>query len=97
MSDTIHTDLLEQVPDLLHREAWLLDRQEFRQWLSLYTADATYWVPLEKDQPDPIETSSIIYDDRLLLELRVEQYAHSRAHARQPLARTCHHVGNVRI
>jgi len=52
-------------------------------------------VPLEQGQKDPYETSSIIHDDRTLLELRVKQLRHPRAHARQPLARTVHQVGNV--
>ena len=39
--------------------------------------------------------SSIIHDDRTLLELRVKQVRHPRAHARLPLARTVHQVGNV--
>lgn len=97
MSTPHDPSLLAQVQDLLYREAWLLDKQRFADWLQLYTPDATYWVPLEQDQKDPFETSSIIYDDRVLLELRVQQYGHSRAHARQPLARTCHQVSNVRI
>lgn len=97
MSATPDSALLAQAQDLLHKEAWLLDKQRFDEWLGLYTQDATYWVPLEQDQADPFETSSIIYDDRVLLELRVRQYAHSRAHARKPLARTCHQIGNIRI
>ena len=97
MNTHIDSALLAQAQDLLHNEAWLLDKQRFADWLDLYTKDATYWVPLEQDQADPFETSSIIYDDRVLLELRVQQYTHSRAHARKPLARTCHQVGNVRL
>lgn len=97
MSTHIDSNLLAQAQDLLHHEAWLLDKQRFAHWLELYTKDATYWVPLEQDQADPFETSSIIYDDRVLLELRVQQYTHSRAHARKPLARTCHQVSNVRV
>ena len=79
----------------LYHEARLLDLQRYEEWLELFTADATYWVPLEQGQKDPQETSSIIYDDRTLLELRVKQFRHPRAHARQPLARTVHQVGNV--
>ena len=52
-------------------------------------------MPLERDQKDPLETSSIIHDDRTLLELRVKQARHPRAHARLPLARTVHQVGNI--
>jgi len=79
----------------LFHEARLLDTQQLEAWLELFTDDATYWVPLERGQKDPIETSSIIHDDRTLLELRVKQARHPRAHARLPLARTVHQVGNV--
>ena len=81
----------------LYHEARLLDAQRYEEWLELFTEDATYWVPLEQAQKDPYETSSIIHDDRTLLELRVKQIRHPRAHARQPLARTVHQVGNVSI
>jgi benzoate/toluate 1,2-dioxygenase subunit beta len=81
----------------LFHEARLLDTQRYEEWLELFTEDATYWVPLEQGQKEPFETSSIIYDDRTLLELRVKQIRHPRAHARQPLARTVHQVGNVSI
>ena len=79
----------------LFHEARLLDTQQYEEWLELFTHDATYWVPLEQGQKDPHETSSIIHDDRTLLELRVKQIRHPRAHARQPLARTVHQVTNV--
>jgi benzoate/toluate 1,2-dioxygenase subunit beta len=81
----------------LYHEARLLDTQQLEAWLELFTEDATYWVPLERDQKDPLETSSIIHDDRTLLELRVKQARHPRAHARLPLARTVHQVGNVMV
>ncbi|HEV3008121.1 MAG TPA: aromatic-ring-hydroxylating dioxygenase subunit beta [Burkholderiales bacterium] len=83
------------VEQFLYHEARLLDTGQLEAWLELFTDDATYWVPLEKDQPDPVETSSIIHDDRTLLELRVKQARHPRAHARLPLARTVHQVGNI--
>jgi benzoate/toluate 1,2-dioxygenase subunit beta len=81
----------------LYHEARLLDTQQLEAWLELFTEDATYWVPLEHNQKDPLETSSIIHDDRTLLELRVKQARHPRAHARLPLARTVHQVGNVMV
>jgi len=81
----------------LYHEARLLDTQQLEAWLDLFTDDATYWVPLEHGQKDPLETSSIIHDDRTLLELRVKQARHPRAHARLPLARTVHQVGNVLV
>lgn len=83
------------VEQFLYHEAQLLDAQRFEEWLALFTEDATYWLPLEREQKDPLETSSIVYDDRTLLELRVKQARHPRAHARLPLARTVHQVSNV--
>jgi 3-phenylpropionate/cinnamic acid dioxygenase small subunit len=85
------------VEQFLYHEARLLDQQRYEDWLALYTEDATYWVPLEQGQNDALETSSIIRDDRTLLELRVRQARHPRAFARQPLARTVHQVGNVMV
>lgn len=84
-----------EIEQFLYHEARLLDTQRFEEWLELFTEDATYWVPLEQGQREPLETSSIIHDDRTLLELRVRQARHPRAHARAPLARTVHQVGNV--
>lgn len=88
---------LEEIRQFLFHEARLLDTHQFEDWLALFTHDATYWVPLEAAQTDPLNTSSIIHDDRTLLELRVRQITHPRAHARRPLARTVHQVGNVQM
>jgi 3-phenylpropionate/cinnamic acid dioxygenase small subunit len=89
--------MLREAEQLLFHEARLLDQQCLDEWLDLFTADATYWVPLERNQKDPWNTSSIIFDDRTLLEIRVRQHHHPRAHARVPSARTCHQVGNVML
>src|SRR5436190_21558634 len=85
------------VEQFLYHEARLLDTQQYEAWLQLFTEDATYWVPLERGQKDPFETSSIIHDDRTLIGLRVKQARHPRAHARLPLARTVHQVGNIPV
>lgn len=83
------------VEQFLYHEARLLDTQQLEAWLDLFTDDAVYWVPLEREQKDAAETSSIIHDDRTLLGLRVQQARHPRAHARLPLARTVHQVSNI--
>ena len=85
------------VEQFLYHEARLLDTGQLEAWLSLFTEDAPYWLPLEQNQKDPFETSSIVHDDRTLLELRVKQARHPRAHARLPLARTVHQVGNIMV
>jgi benzoate/toluate 1,2-dioxygenase beta subunit len=91
----MNVEQFREIEKFLFYEARLLDSGQLEAWLDLFTDDATYWVPLERDQKDPYETSSIIHDDRTLLELRVKQARHPRAHARLPLARTVHQVANI--
>jgi 3-phenylpropionate/cinnamic acid dioxygenase small subunit len=90
-------ELRWEIEQFLFHEAWLLDQGRLDEWLGLFTDDATYWVPLQAKQADPLTTSSIVYDDRRLLEIRVRQFQHPRAHARVPAPRTVHQVGNVRV
>jgi 3-phenylpropionate/cinnamic acid dioxygenase small subunit len=90
-------DLRSEVEQFLYREAWLLDHGRLDEWLGLFTDDATYWIPLRADQSDPMTTSSIVYDDRRLLEVRVRQFQHPRAHARTPAPRTVHQISNVQV
>lgn len=92
------TDLgLRDIEQFLYREAYLLDRNKLDEWFALFTQDSTYWIPLEANQTDPLGTCSIIYDDHRLLDVRVRQASHAWAHARNPLARTCHQISNVMI
>jgi 3-phenylpropionate/cinnamic acid dioxygenase small subunit len=81
---------------LLH-EARLLDDGKFDDWLALFTAEAWYWVPSEPDQANPVDTVSLIYDDRRLLETRVRRLASPRMYSQEPRSRTSRMVGNVTI
>ncbi len=90
-------DTLTTLEQFLYHEAWLLDTDRFDEWLALYTEDCRYWVPLEHGQIDGENTCSVIHDDRQLLEIRVRQWRHPRAHARVPLPRTVRQVGNVML
>ena len=86
-----------EIEQLLYHEAWLLDHGRLDEWLGLFTDDATYWIPLQANQSDPLTASSIVYDDRRLLEIRVRQFQHPRAHARMPAPRTVHQISNVHV
>src|SRR5215813_7394228 len=90
-------ELRSEIEQFLYHEAWLLDQGRLDEWLALYTVDATYWIPLQANQTDPLTTSSIVYDDRRLLEVRVRQFQHPRAHARMPAPRTVHQISNVQV
>lgn len=73
------------------REARLLDEKRFDEWLTLFAEDGYYWVPLAHGQTDPVLHTSLAYEDRLLLELRVERLKSPRAFSQQPPSR-CHHL-----
>lgn len=75
----------------VYREARLLDEKDFDSWYELFTEDAYYWVPLSPEQTDPIGHTSIAYEDKLLLKLRIERLKSPRAYSQQPPSR-CHHL-----
>jgi len=77
--------------DFVYAEARLLDELRFEQWLSLYTDDAYYWMPLAHDQQDPRLHASLMYEDKLLLQVRIERLASQRTYSQQPKSR-CHHL-----
>jgi p-cumate 2,3-dioxygenase beta subunit len=88
----------ERVEDLLYREAELLDRWELDEWLTLYTADASYVIP-SNDLPAgrPERDLVLIDDNRVRMEARVERLKSRKAHREYPHSSTSHQVTNVRL
>ncbi|MFM8900123.1 MAG: 3-phenylpropionate/cinnamic acid dioxygenase subunit beta [Burkholderiales bacterium] len=43
-------DTLHEVEQFLYREARLLDRRQFREWLELFTDDVHYWMPMRTNR-----------------------------------------------
>jgi 3-phenylpropionate/cinnamic acid dioxygenase small subunit len=83
--------------DFLINEARLLDDGLFDDWLALFTLEAHYWVPSEPDQQSPLDTLSLMYDDRRLLETRVRRLASPRIYSQEPRSRTSRIVTNVTV
>lgn len=77
--------------DFVVAEARLLDELKFDQWLTLFADDAYYWMPLAHDQQDPRLHASLMYEDKLLLRVRIERLAGQRTFSQQPKSR-CHHL-----
>ena len=73
------------------REARLLDEKRFDEWYELFADDAYYWVPLAPGQADPLNHTSLAYEDKLLLQLRIERLKSPRAYSQNPASR-CHHL-----
>ena len=77
--------------DFVYAEARMLDDQRFEDWLALFTEDAYYWMPLAHDQQDPKLHTSLMYEDKLLLRVRIERLSGQRTFSQQP-KRRCHHL-----
>ncbi len=87
---------------LINREAMLLDRHRWEEWIDLYTEDAVYWVPSwaseEETTTDPETQLNLIYlRNRGGLEDRVFRIESRDSYASVPLDRTVHIVGNILV
>jgi len=80
-----------QLVDLVVHEARLLDEKRFDEWNALFADDAFYWVPLTPGQPDGLNHTSHMYEDKLLRDLRIARLQSPRAFSQQPPSR-CQHV-----
>ena len=81
----------QHLVDLVYREARLLDTRDLETWNALFTDDAYYWIPITRDQPDGVNHTSHMYEDKLLRTLRIERLKSPRAYSQQPPSR-CHHL-----
>jgi 3-phenylpropionate/cinnamic acid dioxygenase small subunit len=87
----------EEIESFLITEARLLDERRWENWLALFTEDGWYWVPIEEGQDNPLDTVSLIYDDRRILETRVRRLSEAKLHAQTPPSRTSHIIANPTI
>ena len=56
----------EAAAELIYREAMLLDQHQWEEWLSLYSADAVFWMPSWGSESelitDPDETLCLLFN-----------------------------------
>lgn len=86
MTDITEKDLI----DFVYREARLLDELRYEEWLELYAEDGHYWMPAEWQQTDPKLQASLMYEDMLLLRIRVERLSGARTFSQKPKSRAQH-------
>ena len=80
-----------QLAEFIYREARFLDEKRFDAWYELFTDDARYWMPLTRGQPDGRTHTSLFYEDKLLLKVRIERLRHPNAFSQQQPS-FCQHV-----
>ena len=88
MSAAVAAAELEQ---FVYDEARLIDEKRFDEWYELFTDDARYWMPLTRGQPDGENHTSLFYEDKLLLKVRIERLKSPRSFS-QHQPSSCQHV-----
>jgi benzoate/toluate 1,2-dioxygenase beta subunit len=64
-----------EVARFLFHEARLMDNHRYDEWLALWLLDdATYWIPANADDIDPVWNVSIVYDRRGQLRNRMQRF-----------------------
>lgn len=107
VSDTrIHyLSLIREVEDFLYEEMEILDARRFKDWLTLFSDDIRYWMPMRKnmsfrEQDQDITSSSDVAwidDDKASLTKRINQILTGIHWAEEPLSRVSHLISNIRI
>lgn len=80
----------DQLVDFVYAEARMLDEQRYEEWLELFAEEGRYWMPLTPGQTDPRLQTSLMYEDKLLLRVRVERLSGARTFSQQPRSRSHH-------
>lgn len=79
-----------ELVEFVYREARLLDEQRFEDWLALFADDGHYWMPLAPGQTDARLHASLMHEDKLLLQVRIERLRGARTYSQQPASRSHH-------
>lgn len=87
----------ERIEALLIEECRLLDERRWDEWLDLFSDDAVYWWPANRDDVDPEREVSLVYDDRARLAERIWRLKSGNAFAQDPPSRTQHLIGNLEV
>ena len=96
MSDVLEVTK-ERVEQFLNREARLLDEKRYEDWLSLFTEDGWYWLPMsERDEETGIDPS-VLKDNRVFLAKRIWRLVNTKVPAQTPPSTTVHATTNVEV
>lgn len=80
----------QKVVQLVLREARLIDDGAWAEWLALFAPDGSYWIPRSRTDTDPALQPALLYEDAVLLKVRVERLQAGLAHSLQPEVRCLH-------
>ncbi len=93
----VDVTLRERFRMLLEREARLLDRFLYEEWLELYVPEFVYWVPSTPNGGDPRGEIAVTFDDRRRTEDRIYRFRTGYAWSQAPPSRTVRLITNVEV
>lgn len=95
---TTHLDLAthHDVESFLSTEARLADDNDYAKWEALWADDGIYWAPITPGD-DPHRDTSIIFDNRRRIGVRVRQLIEGRRPTQTPRSRIVRTVSNVQL
>ncbi|MFL9886343.1 aromatic-ring-hydroxylating dioxygenase subunit beta [Paraburkholderia agricolaris] len=83
--------------ELIWREAELLDRKDYREWLSLWDPAGFYVVPIDPATTDFAATLNYAYDDQVMREKRVQRMMSGYSASASDAARTVRTVSRFTL
>ncbi len=88
-----------ELAEFLYRDAHLLDEYRFEEWLTLFTDDVEYIMPLREQIQGEMAPAGhpIIKDDKNMLLARVRKDDTGMSHVELPRSMTTHLISNVLV
>jgi 3-phenylpropionate/cinnamic acid dioxygenase small subunit len=83
--------LEDELVAFVYREARLIDEKRLEEWYELFADDARYWIPLTRNQVSGLTENSLMFEDKLLLKLRIQRLRNPNAYS-QAEPSYCQHV-----
>lgn len=92
----VEVDLLRSVESFIFRETRVADENRYEEWEQLWADDGTYWVPVLIGD-DPYADSSIVFDNRRRVGIRVRQLIEGHRPTQSPKSRIRRVVSNIEL
>jgi 3-phenylpropionate/cinnamic acid dioxygenase small subunit len=77
--------------EFVYAEARLIDEKRLDEWYELFADDGRYWVPLRRGQQSGHTENSLMFEDKLLLKLRILRLRNPHAYSQAPPS-WCQHI-----
>lgn len=78
-------EVAHELENFIVHEAKLADESKYQEWEDLWADDAVYWVPV-KENDDPAQKISLLYDNRTRLATRIRQLKTGYRYSQLPVS-----------